>query len=52
MRFAWEEALIGLAQLFKAYRFRLAPGQQPLPIKAALTLYPAEGVRVLLEKRG
>ena len=50
-RFAWEEALIGLAQLFRAYQFALPPGQGPLPVKAVLTLTPADGVRVVLRKR-
>ncbi|KXZ54675.1 hypothetical protein GPECTOR_4g741 [Gonium pectorale] len=45
-KFAVQEAKIALACLYRRLRFELEPGQVPLPVVAALTLAPRDGLWV------
>lgn len=52
LRFAQQEALLALVELYSRYTFRLRPGQQPLRTKSRLTMSPLDGVWVTVHRRG
>ena len=46
-----EEAKIALHHIFREFTFRLAPGQDPLPLSNTITLSPKKGVQVTVHRR-
>ena len=50
-RLALLEAKVALIHLFRNLSFRLAPGQVPLKLVNTLTLSPADGVWVYVDRR-
>jgi cytochrome P450 len=50
-QFAWTEATLVLAALARRWAVRPEPGAPPVRVRGAVTLRPADGVRVLLTPR-
>lgn len=45
------EAVIGLSHVYASYELALEPGQDPLPLRATITMSPKDGVKVKVVAR-